>query len=776
MSISPVNDTKKRRRRRSPTPPNPSCKNCASKGEDCTRVKGRLVCERCASEGVMCETVHTHHSKRVDQRTLDLLPPGARYASSRDLLSDLRTGTSTSHPPSSQHYYSAQHPQHTHHSSLHPTASALDENARRKAKKPKRVKNGIEPAYGIISNLEIGDAVNGSSGFGGRAEARLVDVTLVNSLGDHLLSLAQPMVNKNTTYILHPLPNSWTEYYALKSKAEESLSDYMHVWMSFLLLMGSQHSPHSAILGSKSLPSVPFQSTSSPLDLRAYGPLRAHSFGTLLSSLGDTALAPNSPLRKAEIKSLSVIMLFLGNFWTDDPSLAKELLRIALGVFEKLWKEAEDKGGEEEKEWTEKLGTWWDLLIYRDNQVAVTYGSQPILTDTHYRKYSDLVRPIFLVDPFYFFSNPLRPEDSTFRDHYWANTQATTRLLATSRFRLKTLTLSSLSLSLCLHLSKLLTLRRQWRSTHFVLRTPPDRLPYYAYTSSAAAIEGKEKEETVYTTMTEVHERCLQAFVVLRLVGEEREKWRADGAGERWDVLMERVKEAADEEVSRAVYWAMELVEEEWRKGNTSVVIGYGVIKELLMTFDELPKGWKYLPGWAERFPNERARLLILIDRIKILGWCRKKWTDRIDAFEEEMFPRFVTIDPPMLQTAQAKKAKAEKEENTLADFLVTWKPSPPPAALQPQFQLPPTTSTLIYSHHHQAQAQSMAMHSSFDLPFDLPEVLQISLPFDLSNGMGGSSSGEESFGDSPSPESVPESTILDFPSFIGDLALSMKG
>ncbi|KAH8923800.1 hypothetical protein BT69DRAFT_1281166, partial [Atractiella rhizophila] len=194
-------------------------------------------------------------------------------------------------------------------------------------------------------------------------------------------------------------------------------ADYGEIWMALALAKGSELSSHSAVLASKSLPSIPTGANEEILDLRAQGKARHFVRSQLTADCFALAVSHSSPLRQRTAKSLSVSLAILSTIShiVYPPEDAKELLSLAVVAFETL---LQDEGMRREY-----VDRFFEALWVEDIKQR-SQGREAQLTERLIRKCHPYL-PVdleYYFDPLHLFSADTSVlSKADFEDAYWTN-------------------------------------------------------------------------------------------------------------------------------------------------------------------------------------------------------------------------------------------------------------------------------------------------------------------------------------------------------------------
>ncbi|KAH8919878.1 hypothetical protein BT69DRAFT_458393 [Atractiella rhizophila] len=346
-----------------------SCSTCEASSTECLRSNDGLPCQQCSALNVLCSFVSDFSGNWREDRQVD---PGRRkwdikrlsqtnYSSSKDLFADISKIRKSDKRKASRNVAKRQSKSTSVANEMDLTIypSAYEVTSQEKTWSQRVVQY-------ILDVIRFNDS---------SVNSRLARQQLAFSLGDHLLSLGMDysavIIRGMTT---HRLPSTYTSYRELKA-GDHELPKYADVWMSYALILGVRWTHHSAILGSRSLKSIPAQTLKDELlDLRQQGYARHDVWMPLMQNCLALAASPQSPLiQNPDQTSLTIILSILSSTQRLQPKAARPLLRIGLDIFRKIWPEVKEQDKDE------VIDGFFDALYALDITIHMSCSETPYL-------------------------------------------------------------------------------------------------------------------------------------------------------------------------------------------------------------------------------------------------------------------------------------------------------------------------------------------------------------------------------------------------------------
>ncbi|KAH8928508.1 hypothetical protein BT69DRAFT_1329587 [Atractiella rhizophila] len=294
-------------------------------------------------------------------------------------------------------------------------------------------------------------------------DARLANIQLACSLGDHLMLLSASEIRLRVSVNSEELPVSWSNYHEMKTGQEE-MNKYAELYVALRLAVGAEKTNHSAILGSSFTPTIPPQTLADDLlDLRPQGHARSYAHLSLVMNCLEKVLHPSSPLRQVTPESLeyaSLIMYLLSNLQPTREML--ELMKIIWRCFLGLFRAADLEGKKK------LLGKYFELLFVYDVKFHAYFNEVPALSDAEgweIAKHSENNHQFFL-DPFAFAT--ASPSAKQHENTYWCHLWSVARYLSGCMMRLRRDDFSQTEAeNAASTIYDFLVAFRQWRSSSF---------------------------------------------------------------------------------------------------------------------------------------------------------------------------------------------------------------------------------------------------------------------------------------------------------------------
>ncbi|KAH8919272.1 hypothetical protein BT69DRAFT_1284952, partial [Atractiella rhizophila] len=398
-------------------------------------------------------------------------------------------------------------------------------------------------------------------------------------------------------------------------------------------------------------------------DFRAEGIIRHPVYQLLVSRCLDLAFAPDSPLRQASAKSLSLIHTLFLYLKTSDPVRSHELLEISREIFETMYAKMNHSDG------TQFVNRQIDNFAVRDTKAAVFSGKQLVLTSSFYRRYQTSVVPAEVYLDVHHFYEMHHPENvSDFAENCFAHLIA--RLRAASIARNNISSQGSIQaaaactdllddfdkwiiwkqrIEMKLPLNASFNLGDDERGTIFSLTQTelksrrmlisPEFLhncllsmksplngnkvqPMYSIFTQIGILLTEAEQELSGLCLGVIHQALTQAKVCF-------------GDNQTFRRLSVRLQEREDDMIRRTLTFVDAGWEIQQKQEDHQTVLGWSYLSEFTQWFDLI--GWDRLAEFLVQYPQHYSQVVGLSAQCKIAGWAKRAWADRLETLAVAM-------------------------------------------------------------------------------------------------------------------------------------------